>query len=46
MDLEWDILQALYGLMGQLNEQPKLKWVSSYQDDDPTIDIVTHPIST
>ena len=38
MDSEWDILQALHWLMNQMNDWPKLEWVASHQDDDPTID--------
>ena len=46
IDSEWDILQALCGLMKQLNEQPKLEWVSSHQDDDQTINNKKLPIGT
>ena len=39
MDSDWDILQVLHQLMNQMNERPVLEWVTSHQDDDPTIDI-------
>lgn len=46
IDSEWDVLQALHGLTQQINKQSKLEWVSSYQNDDLTIDITTLPIGT
>ena len=46
IDSEWDISQALHGLIQQINEQPKLEQLSSYsyQGDDLTINTTTLPI--